>query len=428
MIGNLDHRHREATVIGAGISGLMAAYTLKRQGFKVRVFDSASRPGGLIRTRATLFGPAETAAHSLMVNQSVSRFFSDLGVKLVPVSQGSTARYIYRNGKMRRNPLTWWESLVTLRRLFSRPTTLIDPNRASLADWTRAYLGEAVLRNLLAPFVTGVYAATPEELCLSIAFPTLIPVDPRRSLFWNLRASRKMRGNQENARPTMMTPEKGLGSVISKLADHLGSDLILNHRIETLPDTPNLIVSVPPPELARLIEPTDPSSALALKALKASPLVSVTAFARKEDFKNGPPRGVGVLIPRNEGLRILGVLFNSSSFPERVLNPDTVSMTVMLGGTTDPEALDLADDEVVNLITRELGSLLGLRGQLLHWETTRWTSAIPLYSEALIEARTLLLKGFCSSPGRVVFSNFSKDVSIRGMIESLRHLHPSTHP
>ncbi len=421
MIGNLDPRHREATVIGAGISGLMVAYTLKKRGYRVRVFDSSSRPGGLIETRTTAFGPAETAAHSLMVNDRVSGFFDELGVELTPVRPESKARYIYRKGKMRRFPLTFWETLHTLRRFFSKPTRPIDPASTSLADWARAYIGEPVLRNLLAPFVTGVYAATPEELLLSTAFPSLVPTDPRRSLFWNILAARKKPGRDKN-RPKMMTPKAGMESVVRKLKELVGPDLHLSHPIEELQDVPNLVVCVPPPELARLIEKSDPDSANALRAVRASPLVTITAFARSMDFQNGPPRGVGVLIPRNEGLRILGVLFNSSSFPERVIEPETVSMTVMLGGTTDPDAVKLGDEEITGLITRELGALLGFHGNLLHREITRWSSAIPVYSRSLQDARTLLSKGFFSKPGRVLFTNYSKDVSIRGMIDALRLL------
>lgn len=421
MIGRLDPNHREVTVIGAGISGLLVAYTLKKRGFKVRVFDSASRAGGLIETRTTAFGPAETAAHSLMVNPDVSAFFSELGIELEAVHPESKARFIYRNGKMRRFPLTFLETLRTIWRFFSKPAQPIDPTRATLAEWARAHLGEPVLRNLLAPFVTGVYAATPEELRLATAFPSLVPSDPRRSLFWNFLEARRKPGPKKT-RPKMMTPKGGMESVILRLQAVLGPDLVLNQPIQELPEVPNLVVCVPPPELARLIQKHDPASASALRSVSSSPLVTVTAFAKGTDFRNGPPKGVGVLIPRNEGLRILGVLFNSSSFSGRVLHPGTVSMTVMLGGTTDPGALRLGDEEITGLIVQELGLLLGFQGNLLHREITRWDSAIPLYSGTLDGVRGLLSKGFFSKQGRVLFTNYSKEVSIRGMIDTLRLL------
>ena len=220
----------------------------------------------------------------------------------------------------------------------------------------------------------------------------------------------------------MMAPRGGMESVVSALIRELGPDLKLSSQVTSLPETPNLVLAVPPGELARLIRDQDPASARALEGVRSSPLITITVFARRADFKKGPPRGVGVLIPRNEGMRLLGVLFNSSSFPERVSDPEAVSLTVMLGGTTDPEALRLEDSEILELLHQELGALLGFQGSLLHAEITRWNSAIPVYSRDLEKARQALTSGFCNTPGRVVFTNYSGEVSIRGLIDSLAGL------
>jgi oxygen-dependent protoporphyrinogen oxidase len=418
MIGKIDSSIREATVVGAGISGLLIAHHLKKNGYRVTVFDAAPRAGGLIETRNTPFGPAETAAHSLMVETPLRDLFAELRVELSPVNEDSRARYIYRGGKMRKMPLTLRETASTLFHFFSKPSHPIDPASATLADWARSFLGEAALHYLLAPFVTGVYAATPEELKLALAFPGLVPEDPKRSLFWNLFVGK--RKSPKNERPRMMAPKGGMEAVVKSLTRALGPDLHTGVRIETLPEVPNLVLALPPPELARLLRSSDPEAALALEKVEASPLITITAFAHAKDFSKGPPRGVGVLIPRNEGLRLLGVLFNSSSFPDRGANPDVVSLTLMLGGTTDPEALELSDRDISDLITQELGNLFGLRTAPLHLEITRWKAAIPLYSESLDLARKALLRGFCASKGRVVFTNYSKEVSIRGMINALQ--------
>ena len=41
--------NRQAIIIGAGIAGLAAAVRLRKQGFKVRVFEAAAFPGGKLR-------------------------------------------------------------------------------------------------------------------------------------------------------------------------------------------------------------------------------------------------------------------------------------------------------------------------------------------------------------------------------------------
>ena len=53
----------------------------------------------------------------------------------------------------------------------------------------------------------------------------------------------------------------------------------------------------------------------------------------------GHPDGFGFLVPRQEGLRLLGALWTSTLFPERAPEGD-VLMRVMIGGARDPEVLE----------------------------------------------------------------------------------------
>jgi oxygen-dependent protoporphyrinogen oxidase len=419
MIGRLHPgsrpEDRNVTIIGAGISGLLIGHVLKKKGWKVRILEKTHRVGGLIDTPVTEFGPSETAAHSLMITPELKEFFDELGVELQEVAPDSRSRYIYRNGRMRRYPLTILETLKTLLRFLSRPQEPLNIETATLADWCSTYLGKPALRFLLAPFVTGVFAASPEELDLSTAFPSLVPADPRTSLFKNLFRKRR----KKSRRPQMMTPRRGMLSVIDRLYIHLKDEIELNADVDSLPDVPNLILAVPAPELARLIAPHDPESSRKLQAVRYSPLITSTVFLDSRSFNRKPPRGVGVLIPRNEGLRILGVLFNSSSFSGRSHSWNMHSYTVMVGGTADPEALDLSDPALSELISRDLDRLFDLNSKPALMATTRWKAAIPVYSKELKDARASLEAGFCQKPGRMVFTNFSKDVSIRGLIQSL---------
>lgn len=419
MIGGLDPTRKSVTVVGAGVSGLLAAYTLKKKGYQVRILEQSSRAGGLIETKSSIHGPIETAAHSLMVNPEISALLQELGVELSEVHPKSSARYIYRKGKMRRFPLTFLETIRTLIRIFSKPSRPIDPENATLAEWCRTYVGDAALKYLLAPFVTGVFAASPEELLLSAAFPRLVPGNPEKSLIGNLFSKRKSSGTQRSKPPRMMAPRLGMADLIEKLKGRLAPEIEYGKKLETLSDS-NLVLSVPAPELASLIEAQDPESAKAVRAIEYSPLITCTVFIRGESFTSHPPRGVGVLIPRGEGLRILGVLFNSSAFPDRTKSEGIHSYTVMLGGTSDPAAMTLSDLELREIIENDLETLFRLGGPTEAIEITRWKRAIPVYSKQVRVARQALERGLCKTPGTVVFTNYSKEVSIRGMILSLK--------
>ncbi len=76
----------------------------------------------------------------------------------------------------------------------------------------------------------------------------------------------------------------------------------------------------------------------------------------------GAPDGFGFLIPRNEGLRSLGCLWDSSIFPGRA--PEgSVLLRVMIGGAHDPEAIDLEDEQLLSIVRRDLATTMGLEAE-----------------------------------------------------------------
>jgi oxygen-dependent protoporphyrinogen oxidase len=415
MIGSLNPAQKKVVVIGAGISGLLIAYTLKKRGFSVRVLEASHRVGGLIDTIQTPYGIAEKAAHSLLVTPEALGLFKALNIELCPVNQNARARYIYRNGKMRRMPLNFLELIRTIFRFLSTPKETFYSDTGSLAEWGNIYIGPAATQYLLAPFITGIFASSPSDLLAKIAFPKLIPSLPTISLF------RHLRSGQKNARPKMMAPKNGMGSLVQALQNELKENIETGVQVSELPSEENIVLTVPTSALSKLIRKSDSQSAEALLKIKYAPLITVTCFFHESAFSK-IPSGVGVLIPRGEGLRMLGCLFNSSSFPGRTNANDFVSLTVMVGGTEDPQAMSLNDEELRTLIDQELRTLLHATASPTYVVITRWERAIPVYSQNLKTAQDSLKIGFCAHPGLVVFTNFSKEVSIRGLINASLHL------
>ena len=402
MIGTLNTAEKRVTIIGAGISGLLVGYTLKRKGYQVTIHEKTNRCGGLIQTKHTEHGIVETAAHSILVNETVQSFLDELGVELLAVNPKSKARFIYRNGKMRRMPLHFLEIIKTLFKFFRKPKLLKPLKSLTLEEWGNAYLGKAATRYLLAPFTSGIFACDPSELNTNLSFPKLLPEIENISLFQHLRSLRK---NPKSKRAQMMVFKNGTEDLIHKLQKALEGNIRFNSTISDLNSIEgNLILSVPAHDI------------------EYSPLVTATVFISKNAFRKKEPSGVGVLVPRGENIRMLGCLFNSSAFPGRALNDHEVSLTVMYGGTADPKAVTLNDEDLKNLIRNELSILFQTNQPPLLIEITKWQRAIPIYSEKLALYIENLSKNFSSSPGKMIFTNFSGQVSIRSLIETVQKL------
>jgi protoporphyrinogen oxidase len=89
----------------------------------------------------------------------------------------------------------------------------------------------------------------------------------------------------------------------------------------------------------------------------------------------------------------------------------------MLGGTGDPGAMDLPDDQIEHIITTELQTLLKLSSTPLKIVIHRWRRAIPVYSPELATVYETLRSDFCAVPGRMISGNYSGQISLRGMAD-----------
>lgn len=397
MIGRIDPTQKKVTVIGAGISGLLVAYTLKKKGYEVTVLEAGNRVGGLLQSTHSPHGLVESAAHSFLMTDAMVDHFSEIGITPIPVK--TKARYIYRNGKPRRLPLTFFEILGTLFRYLRKKSALSD--HSTFKQWGMHHLGEAATKYLIAPFVTGVFAATPEELEFRLAFPKSPKKEKKR----------------------MMTLPGGLETWALELSKALAGNIHLSHPIQDLPEGCNVVIATPTAQAAVLLRSVAPQASSLIQKIPYAPLITMTVFVKNEDFRSKVPSGIGVLIPRGEGLRILGVLYNSSSFEGRIRDSKRSSLTVMLGGTTDPNALQLSDAEIEKILRLELNQLLGWSGQDLEIHTTRWQSAIPIYGPDLRLALDCTARELSSlPPGILVAGNWTGNVSLRGILSDVLEL------
>jgi oxygen-dependent protoporphyrinogen oxidase len=431
MIGKLDPKFQEVTIIGGGISGLLCAYYLDRHGWKVELIEASSRTGGLLSSEKSALGLSESAAHSLRATPKVKEHFEQLGLKLLPLQ--SKDRFILKKNKPRKFPLTFFQALRTAFCAYFRLAPKADPESLDFAQWSKHFLGESAYRYLITPFTRGIFGAEPDHINVSASFPGLCV--PRGHSLLSFFLAKKLRKNPPNVvrrkvppfpgGPTC-APENGMGDWVRALTEHLekrlGDRLIRGQQIDSLSgfeNRKNLILAVPAHEAADLISPDAQemsSLSMALAEVSYSPMVSTTVFVEQKNL-SVHPRGLGVLVPAIEGKQSLGILYNSSSFQNRAFDSEIASFTVMLGGSGHPEVLKKSDSEIRQIITLELGEIFGLQGDLKEVHIHRWEKAIPQYNEHLLGTWELAWRTWCSEPGRVLFGNYTGQISLRGMLE-----------
>jgi oxygen-dependent protoporphyrinogen oxidase len=432
VLGKMAPRTRTFRVVGGGISGLLLSYRLVEAGYRVELYERAARLGGLIETVRTPNGLVERAAHSILATPVVFDLFARLGIEFAEVSPDSKARFIWKGRRARRFPLSLFGFLRLIWGVFFHRSSFSAGK--SLAEWGREFLGVEARDYLLDPFLRGIYAASPQDLSVEAAFPSLVVpegktlVGQRREL-----AKARLKGGQDraSARGKMVVPLEGMESVVRALEKHLrASDrftLKLNTEVtpshlsqwRTEREAVTTVLTVPAPAAAMLLVKETPKLATALESIRYAPLLTATAFAKVADGRAA--RGVGLLVPSVEQKKndeALGILFNSSSFKGRVFdNSNTESYTLIFGGTQNPEVIHWSQEKVVSSVERELVSRLKIASPPLAVEWMAWSQAIPVYNAQLLELWSLAMSDLGERPGIMLFGNYTGEVSIRGMIE-----------
>ncbi|TVP74151.1 MAG: protoporphyrinogen oxidase [Gemmatimonadales bacterium] len=454
---------RPVAVLGAGIAGLAAAWTLARAGVEVRVLEASDRVGGVIRSELRDGFLAEEGPHSLArPSARVRTLFRDAGLEehIVTADPERSARYIVRDGRPLPLPTSPAGLLLTpLLSVGGRLRIVAEPFRRrtappqgdeSVADVLRRRgMGDEVVERFLNPFVAGVYAGNPERLSAPHAFPLLRELELGhgslvRGLLARLKAARKKA--RTGARAGGPEPEAGggHGAILSfrqgmeelprRLADGLPEGSVRpDAEVRGLRQTDDgwmvgtdggeagpfgaVIAAIPAPALARL-EGTGAGQAArgALEGVRYPPIALLTLGFRREDVVH-PLDGFGMLVPQVEERQVLGALFPSTLFPGRAPEGH-VTISSFVGGTRQPELALEAGPAMEARVLEELGALLGVRGEPVFRHRRVWERSIPQIEVGYGAVREATREVEAALPGLVLAGNWVGGVSVGDALAS----------
>ncbi|HEY5938484.1 MAG TPA: protoporphyrinogen oxidase, partial [Kofleriaceae bacterium] len=342
-------------VVGGGLAGLTAARALVAAGIDAHVFEASARPGGVIETSHVDGFVREHAASSFLGGPSrgALALCKELGVEVDQASPRAKRRFIYLDGKLRALPrsplelvrsdlLTWRGKLDLLREPF-RPAR--DPDVSgdeSMHAFAARRLGAEAARAIVAPIVTGVFAADAHDISFEAGFPRLAALEAHGGLARGL-LRQTARGllakavgrRTRRTRSGLWAPRGGLGTLIDALAAELGPRIRTHAKVSLVePSDGGVVVSVTPGAAAdgsvlgavTRSSPTPERWDGAVIAIPAEDAVSIVAqpalATRLHAFHRAPAAivylgfpasalrrehdGFGFLVALGENVRVLG--------------------------------------------------------------------------------------------------------------------------
>ena len=393
----------KVAVIGGGIGGLVAARALVAAGIDAHVLEAAPRAGGVVGTSTVDGYVREHAASSFLGGPPDGAYAlcGELGVAVDRASDRAKARWIYLDGKLRALPrspidlvrsdlLTWRGKLDLLREPF-RPAGAGGDE--SVHAFAARRFGAEAARAIVAPFVTGVYAADAHDISLAAGFPRLAALDAQGGVVRGMlgQAARglvgKLRGVPQKATPRgLWAPKRGLGALVDALAGALGDRIQRQTRVERIEPVPGgveiagvrwdgAVLAIPAEDATGLVASPDLANRLA--GFHRAPAAQVYLGFPAEAVPRAAS-GFGLLVAQGEDVRVLGVVFESTVWPDRAPTGH-VLLRCIFGGGRDPSATELDDDALIAQARRDVGVVLGATATPSHTSVVRWTRGVSQY-------------------------------------------------
>jgi oxygen-dependent protoporphyrinogen oxidase len=165
---------------------------------------------------------------------------------------------------------------------------------------------------------------------------------------------------------------------------------------------------------ARMLRDLDAPLAGTLDAIPTATMV-VACLGFAEASLPAPLDGFGFLVPRSEGVRTLGVLWDSSVYPGRAPEGQ-VLMRVMLGGATDPDAIRLDDAALTTVVRGDLRRIMGIEAAPTLVRVFRHATGIPQYTVGHLARLAAAEAQLGRWPGLLLAGNAYRGVAINSCI------------
>jgi len=461
---------KSVAVIGAGITGLTAAFYLKRKGIPVTVYEASGRVGGVIQSIRQNGFLAEFGPNTLLeTSPKISQLVRDAGLesRRLDPDPKAEARYVVRYQRPIEMPGSPPGFFTTeLFSLKAKLAVLREPVVAPRSDGVEESIAEFVVRRFNQEFldhaidalVAGIYAGDPHKLSVVHAFPKLKALEDKygsmiKGQIFGAR-ERKKRGEVAKDRAPKFSFDEGLQVLPDTLRNILGDAVKLNTSVTKLTQTAEgwtlalkengrqteaghnaVIYCGTAFRLAELelvcrtgVAPVSLSmdkdgdrrdacpTLAAFSEIRYPPVASVVLGFRREDVAH-PCQGFGMLIPKIEGFKILGTIFSSSLFPNRA-PAGHLTLTSYVGGERYPELASLPDEKLVELVGDDLKILLGVRGEPVFQHSVVYPRAIPQYNVGYGKFKNLMNDVEANAPGFFLAGHFRDGVSLSDSIVS----------
>ncbi len=417
---------KRIAIIGGGISGLSAAFTLEKQriagaSLEYSLFESGTRLGGVVRTERVDEYVIEAGPDSFLTekpwasdlcrevglgdqligsNDAARKTYILLKGKLVPIPDGLMFMVPTKIGPTLLSPLFSRGAKLRMMREWFAPPRKVEADE-SVASFVERHYGPEMVERLADPLLSGVYGGEASELSVRAVLPRFAEMEATHgSLGRAMSAAReKVAAANVPARPLFTSLKNGMQQMVDTVVSRLPATAIhINTVVQRVQaqregwvvsaglasdEFDAVIIAIPTQAAADLVEFSSPDVANELRGIPYTSSV-VVSLGYGRSVRESLPPGFGFLVPRSEGKRLLATTFVHNKFPHRAPE-DRALLRCFIGGARSEAVLQLTDDQILAVVREELRQILGVADDPLFTRIYRWSGAMAQYNVGHLE-------------------------------------------
>jgi oxygen-dependent protoporphyrinogen oxidase len=179
-----------------------------------------------------------------------------------------------------------------------------------------------------------------------------------------------------------------------------------------------LIVALPAAAAARVLRMASPELAAELAAIDYSSSITV-GLGYDRSVRQSLPPGFGFLVPRSEGRRLLAATFVHNKFPHRAPE-DRALLRCFFAGVNAENVWPLSNDQIVEIVRKELEQIISLRAEPLFARVYKWKSAMAQYAVGHLERLERIERLRQQLPGLALAGNAFRGIGVPDCVRSGR--------
>ena len=443
--------NKDIAIIGAGLTGLTAAYYLTKYGRDVILIEKDGRTGGVINTETDGDFTFETGPNSgVLSSNEAAGLFSDLNHKcrLETANEKSKKRLIWKGTSWQPLPSGPLSAIGTPLFTFSDKLRILgEPFRKagenpeeSIADLVRRRLGNSFLDYAVDPFISGIYAGDPEKIVTKYAMPKLYNLEHEYGSFIGGSIKKMKSRDKSEQKPSreVFSVDGGLKNLVTALTDATGHDRIqLNCEEINVNHVDGKFITY----FRNGNEDYEITSSKVITTAGAYALPSILKFIPSEEIKDisnlqyarvvqvilGFKKWQGIaldafggLVPSIEKRKILGVLYSSSLFRNRAPEGGAL-LSIFMGGIKKPEIYSMNDDEIINIVGSEIKVMMktgSFEPDLMR--IYRYAAAIPQYDTSSGRRLQRINELEAKYPGLILAGNIRDGIGMADRIKQAK--------